>query len=53
MTKKEAIALFEDVKELADALGCTREAIYQWPENLSDGLKNKVIGAAYQKGKLK
>lgn len=31
MKKDEVIAEFGGVRKLADALGITREAIYQWP----------------------
>ena len=30
MTKQEAISRFGSIKALADVLGITREAIYQW-----------------------
>jgi len=32
MLKTEAIAKFGGVRKLAEALGITREAVYQWPE---------------------
>jgi hypothetical protein len=32
MLKKEVIRQFAGVRKLADALGITREAIYQWPD---------------------
>lgn len=32
MLKKDAIQRFGGVRKLAESLGITREAIYQWPE---------------------
>lgn len=32
MRKDEVIAEFKGVRKLAEALGITREAVYQWPE---------------------
>lgn len=32
MLKVEAIKAFDGVRNLAEALGITREAVYQWPE---------------------
>jgi hypothetical protein len=34
MKKSEAVSIFGGVRKLADALGITREAIYQWPEQV-------------------
>ena len=52
MTKKEAISLFGDVLGLATALGVTRQAIYQWPDELPTIYEDRVIGAAYRLGKF-
>ena len=52
MNKASAIAMFGSVKELADALGCSREAIYQWPDVLTKTLELKVMGAAVMNGKI-
>lgn len=41
MKTSEAVAHFNSVKELADALGITTEAIYQWGEMVP-------LGRAYQ-----
>lgn len=46
MTKAEAISLFGSVKELAKAYGCKRQAIYQWPADLPQGIADRVLGAA-------
>ena len=34
MTKNEAIKQFDGVRNLAEALGITREAVYQWPDRI-------------------
>lgn len=46
MTKTEAISMFGSVKELAKAYGCKRQAIYQWPADLPQGIADRVLGAA-------
>lgn len=46
MTKTEAIAIFRTGKLLADALGITRSAVSQWPEELPPRLADEIIGAA-------
>lgn len=46
MKKHEAIALFGTTRELAAALGITRHAIYQWPDDLPQDQADRVIGAA-------
>lgn len=33
MPKSEAIAKFNSIPEMADALGISRSAIYQWPDD--------------------
>lgn len=37
MTKSDAVKAFGSVANLAEALGITREAIYQWPEQIPRG----------------
>lgn len=46
MTKSTAIQLFKTVGNLAAALGVTRHAVYQWPDNLPQRLSDQVVGAA-------
>ena len=46
MTKSDAIQLFGDVKSLSNALNITRQAIYQWPEDINESTKDRIIGAA-------
>jgi hypothetical protein len=50
MTKTEAVNLFGSVGALADALGVTRQAIYQWDEDLPDERRDRVVGAAVRLG---
>lgn len=51
MTKTEALKIFGDtqpeaVKQLASALSISRQAIYQWPEELPQETVDRVVGAA-------
>jgi predicted transcriptional regulator len=32
ITKEEAVGMFRTVAQLADALGCSRQAVYLWPK---------------------
>lgn len=50
MGKKEAIKIFGSVKEIADALGITTQAVYDWPDELTERLKNQIIGCAVMRG---
>lgn len=52
MTKQEAINLFGTITELSKALGISTQAVSQWPDELTNRIKYRVIGVAYQKGKL-
>ncbi|MCG7985034.1 MAG: Cro/CI family transcriptional regulator [Candidatus Thiodiazotropha lotti] len=52
MTKQEAITLFNGVPGLAKAIGTTRQAIYQWPDDLDQAKTDRVNGAAFRLGKL-
>lgn len=45
MKKSSAIKMFGSVGALASAYGCTRQAIYQWPEDLPQGIADRVLGA--------
>lgn len=45
MKKLSAIKMFGSVGDLASAYGCTRQAIYQWPEDLPQGIADRVLGA--------
>jgi hypothetical protein len=53
MTKQEAISIFGGVPGLAKAIGTTRQAIYQWSDDLDQAKTDRVTGAALRLGKLK
>lgn len=50
MTKNDAANLFNGIPALALALGITRHAIYQWPDDLRQEQQDRVIGAAIRLG---
>ena len=50
LTKKQAIAIFGNGVLLADALGLTKGAISQWPDQLDQKRTAMVLGAAIQHG---
>lgn len=54
MTRKAATELFGGVRNLADALECSTQAIYAWPETgpLPDRIRDRVLGAAWRTGRL-
>ena len=45
MTKNEAVALFKTRRLLAEALGITTQAVGQWPEQLTQRISDRVLGA--------
>lgn len=51
LTKQQAVAIFGDGVSLARALGVTKSAISQWPDDLDQKRTAMVIGAAVQLGK--
>jgi hypothetical protein len=51
MTKQQAIALFGDGAALGRALGITKGAISQWPDDLDQGKTDRVIGALIRLGR--
>ncbi|WP_407059243.1 hypothetical protein ACJBUE_20240 (plasmid) [Ralstonia syzygii subsp. celebesensis] len=51
MTKKEAILIFGSGAALGRALGVTRSAIWQWPDQLDQKQADMVVGAAIRLGK--
>lgn len=51
MKKSSAVEAFGTVAALAAALGVTRQAIYQWPDELPESVADRVRGAALRTGK--
>lgn len=51
LTKQQAISFFGDGVRLAEALGLTKGAISQWPEQLDQSKTDRVIGALLRLGK--
>lgn len=52
MTKQEAADIFGGVHaDLARALDMTRGGISQWPDELTDAQRDRVIGAAIRLGR--
>lgn len=45
MTKQEAVAIFGTNRKLAEALRISTQAVSQWPEVLSQGIADRVLGA--------
>lgn len=46
MKKSDAIKIFGNQSKLAQALGLSKSAVSQWPENLTHYYSDRVIGAA-------
>ena len=42
MDKKEAIQKFGSTRKLAEALGISVQAIYQWPDKLTRSIADRV-----------
>lgn len=51
LTKHQALAIFGSGAALARALGITRGAVSQWPDDLDQQRTAMVIGAAVQSGR--
>ena len=49
-SKAEAVRLFGSQAKLARAVGVTRGAVWQWPEELPRRLSDQVLGAAVRHG---
>lgn len=50
MKRETAIEAFGGVAKLAVALGITRQAVYQWPDDLAQDQSDRVRGAAVRIG---
>lgn len=50
MKKQDAIQAFGTPSKLARAIGITPQAVYQWPEELTDIIRDRVIAAAVREG---
>lgn len=50
MTKTQASQLFNGIPRMAQVLGVTRSAVYQWPEELPRAMEDRVVGAAVRIG---
>lgn len=50
LTKQQAVAMFKNGAALGRALGITKGAISQWPDQLDQKQTAMVIGAAVQLG---
>ncbi|MGD9662074.1 MAG: Cro/CI family transcriptional regulator [Porticoccaceae bacterium] len=50
VTKQQAIQAFGNQSKLAVALGVSRAAISQWPDELDQARQDRVIGAAKRLG---
>ena len=50
MNKKQAIDIFGSVGKMADALDITKQAIYQWSDDLPQFHQDRVNGAAMRLG---
>lgn len=48
MTRKEAIELFGTVRDTANALGITVQAVYQWPDTLKQETADRALGAYHR-----
>lgn len=41
------------MKHAADAIGCSYQAVYKWPELLSEKITDRVVAAAFRIGKIR
>ena len=53
MTKNDAIDLFGTPLKLSCALNITRQAVYQWPDELPTRLADEITGAALRLKKFR
>lgn len=50
MTKDDAKYIFRGTANLASALGITKQAISQWPDDLPQKTSDLIVGAAIRLG---
>jgi len=50
VTKSDAIKLFGSVEATAAAVGSSGSAVSQWPEEISNNLQDRVLGACVRLG---
>ena len=50
MLKTDAIEIFSSVLNMADSMNITRNAICNWPDDLTLALHDRVLGAAVRTG---
>lgn len=48
MNKKYAIYLFDGVQQMADALGVTRQTIWEWNSTLTLAQTDQIVGACFR-----
>ena len=53
ITQEQAVAIFGSREAMVKAMGCTSQAPYRWPDPLSIGLTQRVIGAAWLLGRVR
>jgi len=53
MDKQIVIALWHNKRRAAKALGITRQAIQNWPDELPLFQRDRVVGAAIRDGKVR
>lgn len=51
MDKSRVLDFFGGRDETAEAIGCTPQAISDWPEELPPRIQDRVIAAAVRQGK--
>jgi hypothetical protein len=52
MDKQKLINSLGGVRNLADLVGISNKAVYQWPDILPPRLMDRVIGAAYRQNRI-
>jgi hypothetical protein len=52
MNRDELITAFGGAKELSKMMGISFQAVYKWPEQLPLRIMDRVIGAAWRKGRI-